>query len=104
VWLKFRGGKGVATYLGILLGFYWPAALAFAAIWLYCAALARVSSFAGLTASLATPFILVSQGEIQVAELFAALTVLTWARHYANIGRLIAGSEPRIGESSREDG
>ena len=103
VWLKFRGGKGVATYLGILIGFYWPAAAAFAAIWLYCAAGARISSFAGLTASLAVPFILVAQGEIQVAELFAALTLLTWARHYANIRRLLAGTEPRIGESTQED-
>ena len=104
VWLKFRGGKGVATYLGILIGFHWPAALAFAAIWLYCAVLARMSSFAGLTASLATPFILYALGRVQVAELFAALTLLTWARHYANIRRLAAGEEPRIGEGSQDDG
>jgi glycerol-3-phosphate acyltransferase PlsY len=104
VWLKFRGGKGVAIYLGILVGFHWPAAAAFAAIWLYCAAGARMSSFAGLTASLATPFILFGLDEIQVAELFAALTVLTWLRHYPNIRRLAVGSEPRIGESPQEDG
>ncbi|HSM20072.1 MAG TPA: glycerol-3-phosphate 1-O-acyltransferase PlsY, partial [Hyphomicrobiales bacterium] len=66
VWLKFRGGKGVATYLGILIGFHWPAALAFAAIWLYCAVLTRMSSVAGLTASLATPFILYALGRVQV--------------------------------------
>ena len=104
VWLKFRGGKGVATYLGVLLGLYWPGALAFAGIWLYCALFARISSFAGLTASLATPFILLFAGEIQVAELFAALTVLIWARHHANIRRLVTGGEPRIGESAHGDG
>jgi acyl phosphate:glycerol-3-phosphate acyltransferase len=99
VWLKFKGGKGVATFLGILLGFYWPAAAAFAAIWLYCAAFARMSSFAGLTASLATPFILYAVDEKQVGELFIALTLLVWFRHYANIRRLLAGKEPRIGET-----
>jgi len=104
VWLKFRGGKGVATYLGVLVGFYWPAALAFAAIWLYCAAFARLSSFAGLTASLAVPFILFAADEKQVSELFIALTLLVWLRHYANIRRLVTGTEPRLGESGHEDG
>ncbi|MDP2618918.1 MAG: glycerol-3-phosphate 1-O-acyltransferase PlsY [Hyphomicrobiales bacterium] len=104
VWLKFRGGKGVATYLGVLIGFYWPAALAFAAIWLYCAAFARLSSFAGLTASLAVPFILFAADEKQVSELFIALTLLVWLRHYANIRRLVTGTEPRLGESGHEDG
>ena len=104
VWLKFKGGKGVATYFGILIGFYWPAAVVFACVWLYCAVLARISSFAGLTASLATPFILAAADEIQVAELFVALTLLTWARHYTNIRRLITGTEPRIGGTSDKDG
>lgn len=97
VWLKFRGGKGVATYLGVLLGLYWPAALVFAALWLYCAALARMSSFAGLTASLATPFVLWALREPQAAELFVLLTLLLWARHHANLRRLARGEEPRIG-------
>lgn len=104
VWLKFSGGKGVATYLGVLLGLYWPGALAFAGIWLYCAALARMSSFAGLSASLATPLVLWATGERQSAELLALLTLILWARHHANIRRLIKGVEPRIGAGSTSDG
>lgn len=104
VWLKFRGGKGVATYLGILLGFYWPAAIAFAAVWLYCAAFARISSFAGLTASLVTPLVLYAADEKQVAELFVFLTLLVWLRHAANIRRLAAGKEPRFGGSGTDNG
>jgi glycerol-3-phosphate acyltransferase PlsY len=97
VWLKFKGGKGVATYLGVLLGLCWPAVIAFGAVWLVAAALTRYSSLSGLVASLAMPFVLYALGRRPEAWLFALLTVLLWARHHANIRRLIAGTEPRIG-------
>src|ERR1700753_2308166 len=76
VWLKFRGGKGVATYIGVLLGLFWPAALAFCAIWLVVASLSRYSSLAALVASLVTPILLWSLGQIALAALFAVLTLL----------------------------
>ncbi|SDU19571.1 glycerol-3-phosphate 1-O-acyltransferase PlsY [Stappia sp. ES.058] len=99
VWLRFRGGKGVATYLGILLGLFWPAALAFAAIWVAMAALFRYSSLSALVASLATPVLLYVVFErIQLAELMGLLTVILWAKHHENIARLIRGTEGRIGQ------
>jgi glycerol-3-phosphate acyltransferase PlsY len=100
VWLKFKGGKGVATYIGLLLGLYWPAALIFCAIWLGVAFLTRYSSLAALTASALTPFALWALGIPRAAMLFALLSVLLWIMHRANIARLIAGSESRIGRSS----
>lgn len=102
VWLKFRGGKGVATYLGILLGVHWPAAVLFALIWVGLAALFRYSSLSALTASLVTPVLLYfTFGQAQMAEMFALLTVLLWAKHHENIRRLIAGKESRIGAKSK---
>jgi len=98
VWLKFKGGKGVATYLGVLLGLAWPAALIFAAVWLAVATLTRYSSAGALAASLATPpVLLLVLGENRVAGLFIVLTVILFVRHAENIRRLIAGTESRIG-------
>lgn len=97
VWLKFRGGKGVATYIGVLLGLFWPAALAFCAIWLLVAFTTRYSSLSALLASLATPLVLWGLGHPQFASLFTVLTVLLWFKHRENISRLIAGSEGKIG-------
>lgn len=97
VWLKFRGGKGVATYIGVLLGLFWPAALAFCAIWLLIAFTTRYSSLSALIASLLTPLLLWWLGHSQLALLFAPLTALLWFKHRENIRRLFAGSEGRIG-------
>lgn len=97
VWLGFRGGKGVATFLGCLIAFNLTAALTFAAIWLGLAALLRYSSVSSLTASAAMPVVLWFLGERQAAELFAVLTVLLWWSHRTNIRRLLSGSEGRIG-------
>jgi glycerol-3-phosphate acyltransferase PlsY len=97
VWLKFRGGKGVATFLGVLAGLVWPVALVFAGIWLAMAFLFRYSSLAALAASLATPALLWWLGWRQEAELFALLAVLLWIMHRANIGRLVSGTEGKIG-------
>jgi acyl phosphate:glycerol-3-phosphate acyltransferase len=98
VWLKFRGGKGFATYLGVLAGLAWPIAIVGALVWLAVAALSRFSSLAALTASLVTPIALLVAGNRAAALLFAILTVLLWLRHAGNISRLLAGSESHIGE------
>jgi glycerol-3-phosphate acyltransferase PlsY len=97
VWLNFRGGKGVATYLGCLIALAWQGALAFVAIWIAVAALWRYSSAAALAASLATPPLLLLLGFPNKAALFAALTALLWIMHRANIARLVAGTEGKIG-------
>jgi glycerol-3-phosphate acyltransferase PlsY len=99
VWLGFKGGKGVATYIGVLLGVAWPAVIAFAVVWAVVAAALRYSSLAGLVASALTPaFLLWWTGDIPVALLFLALTILLWVMHRANIARLINGTETKIGE------
>ncbi len=99
VWLKFRGGKGVATYIGILLALAWPAAIAFCLIWLALAALTRYSSLAALAASIATPFVLWLLDDRQEAQLFVLLTALLWLMHWQNIARLLSGTEGKIGAS-----
>ena len=100
IWLGFKGGKGVATYLGLLLAFSLPAALVFGAIWLGTAALTRYSSLSALLASLASPVALAGFGEWQAAELFVLLTVLVYLKHLPNIRRLLAGTESRIGRKA----
>jgi len=98
VWLKFRGGKGVATFLGGLIGLAWPAAVAFAVVWLAVAALTRYSSAAALAATAVSPLVLLALGLDEVALVFAALAALVWFKHSANIGRLLKGAEPKIGQ------
>jgi len=97
VWLKLKGGKGVATYIGILLALAWPVGLLFCLIWLATAALTRYSSLAALAASAATPVALWLGGWPQAAMLFAALTLVLFARHRENIARLLSGTEGKIG-------
>jgi acyl phosphate:glycerol-3-phosphate acyltransferase len=97
VWLRFRGGKGVATYIGVLLALAWPAATVFGVIWIALAALTRYSSLAALIASAAVPVFLWFNGDQQEAQLFALLTVLIWIMHRANIARLVSGTEGKIG-------
>jgi len=98
VWLGFRGGKGVATYIGVLLGLYWPAAAAFCAVWLIVAFAMRYSSLAALVASAASVAMLVLTGQWRLAALALLLTLLLYMRHAGNIGRLARGEEARIGE------
>jgi len=101
VWLGFKGGKGVATYIGVLLGLAWPGVVAFGAIWALVAASTRYSSLAGLVASALTPaFLLWWTGDVALALLFLVLTLLLWAMHRTNIARLIAGTEAKIGQKS----
>jgi acyl phosphate:glycerol-3-phosphate acyltransferase len=98
VWLKFRGGKGVAVYIGVLLGLLWPAALAFCLIWLAVAVITRYSSLSALIASLVTPILLWWLGNLALAALFAVLTLLVFYAHRENIKRLLAGTEGKIGQ------
>jgi len=97
VWLKFKGGKGVATYIGILLGLAWPIAIVFCLIWLAVAAITRYSSLAALIASAVAPGVAWWLGYASDAALFAVLTGLLWIMHRANIARLLDGSEGKIG-------
>jgi len=97
VWLGFKGGKGVATFLGGLIGAAWPAALVFAIVWLAVAAITRYSSAAALSASLAAPISAVWLADARVASLFGLLAALLWIKHSANIARLRLGTEARIG-------
>jgi acyl phosphate:glycerol-3-phosphate acyltransferase len=101
VWLKFRGGKGVATFLGCLLALDWPAGLVFIVLWLGVAAITRYSSAAALTASAATPVVALLFGHPDIAALFSLLALLLWFLHRANISRLVSGTETRIGEASK---
>jgi glycerol-3-phosphate acyltransferase PlsY len=100
IWLGFRGGKGVATYIGVLLGLYWPAGVAFCVIWLIVAFATRYSSLSALVASAASVALLAFTTDWRLAALFLVLTVLLYIRHAANIERLARGEEARIGKSS----
>jgi acyl phosphate:glycerol-3-phosphate acyltransferase len=97
VWLKFRGGKGVATFLGVVLALSWPVGLIACATWLLVAATARISSLSALVAAAMTPVWLWVLGPRDAAWLGAVLAALVLIRHHANIRRLLAGTEPRIG-------
>ncbi|MBV9530929.1 MAG: glycerol-3-phosphate 1-O-acyltransferase PlsY [Bradyrhizobium sp.] len=99
LWLKFRGGKGVAVYIGVLLGLFWPAAITFCAIWLATAFATRYSSLSALLASFVTPLFLWWFGQPVLALLFAGLTLLLFYMHCENIKRLQAGTEKRIGQA-----
>lgn len=97
VWLKFKGGKGVATFIGVLAAVSWPIALTFGVIWGAVAAATRYSSLSGLTASAATPLLLWYFAGGKPAVLFFVLTAIVWSMHRSNISRLLAGIEPKIG-------
>jgi glycerol-3-phosphate acyltransferase PlsY len=97
VWLKFRGGKGVAVYIGILLGLFWPGAIFFCLVWLATAFASRYSSLSAFVASVLTPIMLWAIGHTALAVLFAVLTLLLLCMHRENIARLRAGTESKIG-------
>jgi glycerol-3-phosphate acyltransferase PlsY len=98
VWLKFSGGKGVAVYIGVLIGLFWPAAVVFCVLWIATALTSRYSSLSALVASFITPIFLWWFGHPALASLFAVLTLLLFYMHRENIKRLQAGTEGRIGE------
>ena len=98
VWLRFRGGKGVATLIGVVAALFWPAALISAVVWILALFLTRYSSVGGMAAALAAPAAAALLGRVDLAILFAGFSLLIFWKHRANIGRLISRTEPRIGK------
>jgi acyl phosphate:glycerol-3-phosphate acyltransferase len=98
VWLKFRGGKGVATYIGVLIGLFWPAAIVFCVMWLATATTTRYSSLSALIAAFVTPLFLWWFGQPMLASLLVVMTLLLFYAHRENIKRLQTGTEGRIGQ------
>jgi glycerol-3-phosphate acyltransferase PlsY len=97
VWLGFKGGKGVATYIGVLIAAAWQGAIVFAVAWLLVAFITRYSSLAALVAAVAVPVALALMGRSEVAETFAVMSVIVFIKHRPNISRLLSGTETRIG-------
>jgi glycerol-3-phosphate acyltransferase PlsY len=97
VWLKFKGGKGVATYLGVLLAGVWQAAAVFVLLWLALAAATRLSSLAAIVATVAAPIAVYAWGSNDFAAVAALMSLIILIKHRGNIRRLVAGEEPRIG-------
>jgi len=97
VWLRFSGGKGVATMMGVSLGLAWPLGLSFAAVWLGMLALTRISSAGGVCAALSSPVACVALGRLDLFAPVAAMALIVLWRHRANVSRLMKGEEPRIG-------
>ncbi|MEO5867729.1 MAG: glycerol-3-phosphate 1-O-acyltransferase PlsY [Sphingomonas sp.] len=100
MWLRFRGGKGVATLMGIVLALHWPSALVFAAIWLGLLTLVRISSVAGMAAAVSAPVSAAMFGRYDLLPLFLALALLVLWKHRENLSRLMAGTEPKVGGRS----
>ena len=100
VWLKFNGGKGLATLLGICFALSWPIGLVFAGVWLVVFAVLRISSVAGMTAAVATPVAAAWFGRFDLVLLLVALALLAVWKHRANIDRLMQGTEPRFGRKN----
>jgi glycerol-3-phosphate acyltransferase PlsY len=100
IWLGFKGGKGVATGLGVLLAASWPIGAAACAVWLLVAGIARLSSLAALAAFASAPVFALIVEEFSVVKLAFTIAVLVFVRHQANIRRLLAGTEPRIGRGN----
>ena len=99
VWLGFKGGKGVATLIGIVLALHWPSGLVMIAVWLLTFLVTRYSSVGGMMAAIATPVSALLFGRIDLAILLVGLALLVVWKHRSNIGRLVRGEEPRVGRS-----
>jgi glycerol-3-phosphate acyltransferase PlsY len=102
IWLRFRGGKGVATMLGVCLALFWPAGLTFAIVWLAMLGLTRMSSGGGMSAAISAPVAVFLWGPITLLPPVAAMTLILLWRHRSNIGRILKGTEPRIGGRRKE--
>lgn len=100
VWLRFRGGKGVATLMGIALALYWPVGLVFAVVWLGLLGLVRISSVAGMAAAISGPLSAALLGRFDLVLLLLGLGLVVLWKHRANVERLFAGTEPRIGRGN----
>jgi glycerol-3-phosphate acyltransferase PlsY len=99
LWLRFRGGKGVATFLGVLIALLWPAALVYAAVWVFLLATLRISSLAGMTAAITAPILALALNSSYVPMLLGFALLVIW-KHRENILRLRKGTEPRIGSKT----
>ncbi|WP_333573008.1 glycerol-3-phosphate 1-O-acyltransferase PlsY [Sphingomonas sp.] len=97
VWLKFRGGKGVATLMGVVLALYWPCGLVYAAVWLGLLATVRISSVSGMAAAISAPVSAAFFGRIDLVLMLLALALIVLWKHRENIDRLLSGAEPRVG-------
>ena len=97
VWLKFRGGKGVATLMGVVLALYWPSGLVYAAVWLGLLAIVRISSVSGMSAAISAPVSAAFFGRIDLVLMLLALALIVLWKHRENIDRLLSGAEPRVG-------
>jgi len=104
VWLKFKGGKGVATLMGIVVALHWPLGLVYAVVWLGLLAGLRISSVAGMAAALSAPFAAALFGRFDLVLLLLALALIVLWKHRDNVERLFSGTEPRIGRSKRPPG
>ncbi len=104
VWLRFKGGKGVATAFGVLLALYWPAALLAAATWLLVAIVTRISSLSALVTAVTAPVYMVLFHQVAYAAVSAVIALLVIVMHHANIRRLLNGTEPRIGSKAKGAG
>jgi len=102
VWLGFRGGKGVATLLGVVLALWWPLGAIYAGVWLGMLAATRVSSVAGMLAAVSAPVAAAVMNRFDLVLLLLALALIVLWKHGANIGRLLDGTEPRVGESKNK--
>ncbi len=100
LWLKFKGGKGVATTLGVSLGLAWPIGAAYAVVWLLMLAVTRISSLSGMAAAVAAPVAAAVLGRTELVPVLAAIAVLVLILHRANIARLRAGTEPKVGSKA----
>lgn len=98
VWLRFKGGKGVATFFGIMLALHWPSALVYAAVWLSMLFLTRFSSVGGISAAFSAPVAAALFGRFDLAILYLGFALLVFWKHRENVERLLAGTEPRIGK------
>jgi len=101
IWLKFKGGKGVATLMGIVVALYWPLGLVYAVVWLGLLGGLRISSVAGMAAALSAPFAAALFGRFDLVLLLLALALIVFWKHRENVDRLFSGTEPRIGRSKR---
>jgi glycerol-3-phosphate acyltransferase PlsY len=101
VWLKFKGGKGVATLMGIVVALHWPLGLVYAVVWLGLLAGLRISSVAGMAAALSAPFAAALFGRFDLVLLLLALALIVLWKHRENVDRLFSGTEPRIGSSRK---
>ncbi len=99
VWLRFRGGKGVATLLGIVLALHWPCGIVYAVVWIGLLAVARISSLAGMGAAISAPLSVAFFARFDLLPLLIALALLVLWKHRDNLARLMAGTEPRIGRT-----